>query len=268
MAINLTALGNATNAAQALSNLILATPNVRGYQPQNKPNADGSPSTATPPPAILFNYEGEQTITLRSDITDHFIEDNTAIQDQIALHPVSITTHGFIGELNNVTPKVLEPLKVAADKLTIVNAYVPVISTTALIAYNLAVQAYQTALIAKNAGVAAWSGSALTSQTKQQQFYNLFYGYWKNRTLFTVQTPWAVYQNCAIEVLRAIQEADSNVISDFEVTFKQLQFTTTIVLGSLINASGRAGISASSVDDLGVGTTGPDLPFSVDGASA
>src|SRR6185437_12425544 len=156
------ALGGAasiTSGILGITGLLVASPeSVVGYQPQN---LDGTLSAA---PAILFHYEGEQTATLESDITDHYIEDNTAIQDQIAIKPVMITTQGFIGELNDVSPKALQPVQQLASKLTTISGYAPSLSTTALIAYNEAFFAYQTALSVIDSTISAISsiGSAIS----------------------------------------------------------------------------------------------------------
>lgn len=254
------ALSTLTTAALSLSNLILATPQSDvGYQPQS---ADGS--EATQPPTILFHYEGEQTVALESDITDHFIEDNTAIADQISLKPEMITTNGYIGELNNVTPKALALLKKIADKFTVVSAYTPGLSTTALLAYNNAFQLYQTAQNAGNAAVSAWStitgNPQKPNQTKQQIAFQQFYGYWRARTLFTVQTPWGVFKNTAIKSLRAIQDAETRMVTDFEVTFKLLRFASTeTALTSTPILQGRSGIQAASLVDLGTSTPQPSI---------
>lgn len=265
--MDLSALANVTTSATALGNLILVTPNTNlGYQPQNPPNKDGTPSTAKPPPSLVFHYEGEQTVTLESDITDHYIEDNTAIQDNIALRPLIITTHGFIGELNDVVPKALEGVKKAADKLTVISAYQPVLSVTALRAYNTALQLYALAQNTKNAGVSAWSSLAGgQTQNKQQQMFLSFKGYWESRTLFTVQTPWAIFKDMAIKNLRAIQDEESMVITDFEIQFKQMKFASTLVANfkDIKNEqAGRAANQGGVLVDLGTGKTGPDVPFS------
>lgn len=256
MAINLSALAPATTAATSLSNLILVTPQENlGYQPQNPPTKDGV--IAQNPPTLLFHYEGEQTVTLESDITDHYIEDNTAIQDQVALRPELISTHGFIGELNDVVPKALRPLKIAADKLTTLVAYTPQLTETALIAYTQAFFAYQVASQAINAGVAAWSSivGGPGVQTKQAAMFQQFYGYWQKRTLFTVQTPWGLFQDCAILSLRAIQDAETRVITDFEVRFKKLRFAkTTSFAAQTTTLQGRAAPQASGLVDCGAST--------------
>ena len=278
---NLSALAPITTAATSLSNLILVSPQAtKGYQPQNPPNPDGTPSTAQQPPSILFHYEGEQTVALESDITDHYIEDNTAIQDQIALRPEQITTHGFIGELNDIAPPALQLLQAAADKLVVIDAYTPVLSETALIAYNEAFLAYQVANNAVQSAVAAWSsvtgqngenviganglsagsfnsatGAISGNQTKQQIAFQQFYGYWRNRTLFTVQTPWAVFQNMAILRIRAIQDEKTNVITDFELTFKMIrtaQTATTPGLAPILQ--GRLSSQAAGTTNLGTQT--------------
>lgn len=253
MAVNLSALASITTTATAISNLILATPNVNaGYQPQQKIFPDGSVSEQDPP--ILFDYEGEQTGTFESDITDHYVEDNTAIQDQIALRPEIITTKGYIGELNDVTPPILQSLKAAANKLTVVDAYTPALSTTAILAYNEAFQAYQLESLAVAAGTAAWgaiSGSGAATQTKQQAAFTKFYGYYRNRTLFTVQTPWAIFQNMAIKSIRPVQDAETRMITEFQIEFKIMRFAQTISTNGLsLQFQGRAANQAS----LGVNT--------------
>lgn len=255
MANNLSQLAPITTTATALSNLVLAIPQIFGngpqftigYQPGLPPEqqSDNPTSIQLPlPPAFQFHYEGEQSVALQSDITDHYIEDNTAIQDQIALKPEIISTHGFIGELNDIPPAALKLLQTAASVLSPISAYVPSVSATALIAYNEAFELYQVAQNAANAAISAWSSlsgqggeaiivngqltnDGLVTQSKQQIAFQKFFGYWNNRVLFTVQTPWAVFQNCAINNLRAIQDSETSMITDFELSFKVIKTAET-----------------------------------------
>lgn len=274
---NLSSLAPITTAATALSNLILVSPqSTIGYQPQSVPTNNGT--TQQQPPALLFHYEGEQTAVLKSDITDHYIEDNTAIQDQIALRPEVITTHGYIGELNDIPPAALAAVQSVANKLTIINAYTPVLSATALLAYNTAFQLYQTATAAANSAVAAWSSLTNTggesvvgsagitlqpNQNKQQTAFQQFYGYWRNRTLFTVQTPWAVFQNMAIDELHAIQDETTNVITDFQVTFKMIRVAQlSTISGINLQYQGRAANQSASLVNNGTQTPPVSLGMS------
>jgi len=276
MALDTSAISNAANTALGLSNLILVSPQATiGYQPQNYPS--WKPNDSAQPPAILFNYEAEQSVSLSSDVTDHYIEDNTAIQDQVALKPETISTSGFIGELNDVAPAALIPLQTVAEKLVAIGAYAPQISETAAIAYAKAFQLYQVGASLANSAVSSWSsltkGGAQTvingattqqdianqtnkSQTKQQIYFQQFYGYWKNRTLFKVQTPWAVFQDMIIQSLRAVQDAETNMITDFEITFKLMRFASTqsvanIGLYNSNDAQGRLLSQSSEEVDLG-----------------
>lgn len=244
---NLDQLSTDALKAVALSNLILVTPQkIVGIQPQNVSRENGAEVSQESP--ILFHYEAENSVMLQSDITDHFVEDNTVINDQIALRPEMITTNGLIGELNDVAGYGLQTLKSIADKLTVISGYEPELSVSAQIAYNNAKFAYDVAATVAKSAVSAWStitgtggqavvngngisgtGQSLT-QTKQELIFQQFYGYWRNRRLFTVQTPWAIFQDMAIERLRAIQDQDTRMITDFEVTFKLLRFAKTKIV--------------------------------------
>lgn len=251
--MDLSGLSAATTAIQTLSNIILATPQSKGgYQPQN--GTSNSVSLAQQPPILMFHYEGEQVAALSSDVTDHYIEDNSTIQDQVALKPVTIQTHGYIGELNDVVPDVLRPLKTAAEKLTIVSAYTPALSATAILAYNQAAFLYANGQNVVNAAVATWNSikNGFTGspdvQTKQQLMFVQLYGYWTSKTLFTVETPWAKFNNCVIMSLRAIQGEETDKITDFEVVFKQLRFAASVTATQVAIMQARAGDQNAQLD--------------------
>lgn len=272
--MDLAGISNLTTAATALSNLILVSPQKTvGYQAQNAPS--WKKDTTIPPAAILFNYEGENVAEMSSDVTDHYIENNTSVQDQVSLRPIIVRTNGFVGELNNVAPAALVPVQQLAQKLVSIGAYTPQLSATAALAYSEAFFAYQIAMNIANTAVSSWStingkggqsvinGSGITpqpNQTKQQEFFQQFYGYWQKRTLFTIQTPWAIFQDMVIMNLNAVQDPETRVITDFNLTFKQLRFATTLQDPNTLNSSnfqGRAGFQSSSLVDLGTSALEP-----------
>lgn len=224
-----------------IANLLVATPQVQGYAAQNEDD-DGLEAP------LLFHYEGEQTFSLESDITDYFSEDNSSLQDHIALQPELVTTQGFIGELTDIAPnKVLAIAKIAAYKLTNVAGYLPALSVSALIAYNEAAFAYNTFTNTKNSvsdALSSLSSSGLGTetgtrgtQTNQQTTFQKVYQYWQDRRLFTIQTPWQIMENMAIKSVRATQDADSQSVSTFEMTFKQMNFATSQVLSTQQSAN-------------------------------
>ena len=265
-------IGTASLAARALGNLMLVTPKVVGYQPKNPSTfLEGS---ALPPP-IIFHYEAEQSANLRSDITDHYVEDNTPAEDHIALRPEIIKTQGFVGELTDILEPEFLGLRVPGtagnilstviqeipSKLEIISAYAPGLSATALNQYNQAKFIFDTAKQVAQSGVAAWSSwSTLFGgqgvQNKQQIFFAQFYGYWKARTLFSVQTPWAMFDNMAIESCVAVQGGDTDEITDFEVTFKMIRFaSTTTRLNGVIDITNYQGRLRDQVSDVYDGGT-------------
>lgn len=268
------ALANASTLVGSITGLLLASPNpssTKGYQPQNAPSSTGLISLLSPPPGLLFNYEGEQTATFESDVTDHFIEDNTAIQDQVALKPVIITTHGFIAELTNAPATGAQGLlQQATNTLTSLGSFAPVLSSTAQNTYNTASAAYMLGTSAANSAISAISSlggptgesvigsiggtiAKASNQNKQQVIFQQLFGYWQTRTQFTIQTPWAIFQNMVILRVRSIQDAETNTITDFEVSFKQLNFASTALLGSQLQTQGRLQSQSASAQNLGTG---------------
>lgn len=285
---NLTGITTKATAAASLASLVLVSPTTTnpsstvGYQPLNTPSSTGIVNTLlSQPPYLLFNYEGEQIATLESDITDHWVEDNIYVQDQIALKPEEFTTKGYIGELTDILPAFLQPLQTAANALVTIDSYTPQLSVTALNALNQATLLYENASAIASAAVSAWSsitssifggpeeigtsgsgvfvsGSSLV-QSKQQQMFAQLYGYWNTRTLFNIQTPWAVFTNMAIKSLRAIQDAETRMITDFEITFKKIRNVSSIDLTETVLSPGTATTQSASAVNLG---TSPGVPGS------
>jgi cystathionine beta-lyase family protein involved in aluminum resistance len=84
-----------------------------------------------------------------------------------------------------------------------------------------------------------------TYSTEQARAYSEIEKLWKNRTLFWVATPYGQFNNMAIESLTATQGENSNSISDFSITFKQVKFTQVVIDARTI--SERANDSTSFV---------------------
>jgi len=259
MALNLGSISAIAGAVSSVSNLLAISP--MGYNEYTAlPGVAPDGTALAQEDAFLFNYEGENTALIESDITDHYVEDNTALQDQIALKPETITVHGFIGELNDVAPIGGGLLKLAQSKLTLIGAFAPSVSTTAMNAINTASQVYATANSAINTvkSIGGLLGLSSPPTTKQEDAFNKFYNWWLQRRLFQVQTPWKVFTNMAIRSLRAIQDPDTRTISDFEITFKTVRFAKTSSLsvsgGKMVD--GRLNAQAAGLVDQGATAAG------------
>ena len=268
--INISSLSQASNAATSLSNLVRVTPNQnQGIQNQNGPivnklntnvtipQPNGLTGALYKPSTILFNFVGEEVIDLESDITDHYTENNSPLNDNIALRPEIFRTSGFIGELNDIFPLGTTAVQIIQSKLQAISAYAPSLSATALVVINEAILAYEIAnsLVASvqsliNTTQTTINGVNVQVQTQQQVYFMRFYQYWLNRTLFTVQTPWAIFNNMVIKNLRAIQDRETQMITDFEITFKRFY-----VLNGTLNvnlAQGQLVAQSSSTQGQGI----------------
>ncbi len=231
MAVDLNSLETISRQAVGLGNLVLVQPKApAGYRPQLPPNSVGQ----NPYPKLMFHIEGENKVTLQNDIGDHYVEDNTAIQDTIARKPKKVTVFGFIGEVNTVPPPGLDLARQYIDRLPMVGGFQPELTAGAILAYNAAVEAARVALAMAGAAVNAWNsitagddGSPV--QNLQQKMFAQFEGYYDKNQLFTVDTPWRAYKNMAIETLTAIQDESTRLITSFEVTFKEIRFVEDVL---------------------------------------
>ena len=56
---------------------------------------------------FLFDVKGNDEVTLESEATDHFLEDNTAVQDHIIQRPAMVTLKGYMGQVKDTTQNFL-----------------------------------------------------------------------------------------------------------------------------------------------------------------
>lgn len=180
----------------------------------------------------LFDTRGEEEVSLESDITDNWVEDNKTMQDHIGLKPMTITLSGYVGELTNKLPKELQILDVGIpEKLSSLSAFIPKLTTQSQYILNRAQEVYG---IYEKANRTVKTGYNRLEELKdgievpkevpnQQKVFAQFYELWQKRGLYTVYTPFGVYNSMAIQALRARQEEDSSYISEFTVTFKQIR---------------------------------------------
>jgi hypothetical protein len=185
---------------------------------------------------FLFDIAATDNVTHAAQITDHYVENNSSIQDHIAFDPVKITITGKIGELVYTKNQGLAFLSAAIDRLTPLGVLKP--------SQSLQAQRYIAAV--------DQLGSALTSAKKvfndlssifdnnpaknaQQKAFERFETYFFGRTLLTVETPWKTYDSMVIENWTADQDAESMYETNFTLTFKQVRFVGTKVnVGKLV----------------------------------
>lgn len=183
---------------------------------------------------FVFNAEGEAAADLTADITDHYTEDNQAVQDQIALHPKKVILKGYVGELvYNASGSAPGTIQTLAEKLTAITAFLPSLTAAATQAQQALINP---ASITLNNALSTTSNiyaliqnilGATGNQKNQQNAYNFFKALWQSKTLMSIQTPWEFMTNMAIENVRPIQSENSIYMTDFAVTYKEIRIAST-----------------------------------------
>ncbi len=193
-----------------------------------------------------FDFEGDESVDLDNEITDHWLEDNTAAQDHIAVKPVIISMKGKISELTfsaETSGLILAALSTVENSLSqadaYLGAYTPGITQTLLQTItqvqNVAIQIEQAA--ARVAQIASFFGPG-PQRNKQQSAFAVLSALRNARTIFTVYTPFQVFYSMAITSVRVTQPAGTKTISEFVVQMKQLQFTSNLSQSSFFTQYG------------------------------
>lgn len=203
---------------------------------------------------FVFDVEGETSVTLESDITDHYVEDNSAIQDHWAVRPVRVTLRSYVGELvyrNERQP--IEGLQRVVSKLTTVSSYLPQITDTAERIKSSIADGITFDDAVSNA-VNLWdlTKDLNPSATEQQKAYLYFKALQQQRMVVSLQTPFEFLQNMAIESLVARQTEDTRDISDFSITLKQIRTASFVTVPfNAANYQSRNGQQRQEAEEKG-----------------
>ncbi len=217
-----------------------------------------------PPPGIagfVLDLVDDDGAELESDITDHYVEENTPVQDMIALRPEVVTVTARVAELVRRTPTTAHIAGVT-NPLPMVDGLGPQLSPGALAQQEATTQAAadDNAAITSTQSLYGYYNSRLPqqpNQTKQSVIYGYFYQLWKGRQLFSVETPWGFFTNMAILSLSARQPGESKSVSEFNITFKKIRTVRSIVVTPGLLA-GRAVFQQAPITQKG--TVG-QVPF-------
>ena len=214
----------------------------------------------------LFHIPQDSSLEFNSNITDHYVENNKAVQDNVSLQPIEYTVTGLIGELNwrDVYDKTQQAVAAVEDKLPILSILTPKLTEQALQTFNLVDKAYNTAKkLEKLAGDNNDDGvyeqflkqagksftSAIPGKLKQQELaVNFFFWAWQGRKLFRVQTPWRIFEKMVIKSCRATQSESGKTATNLVITFKQLNIINWKIVNKKIGMSRNATQTAAQVN--------------------
>lgn len=201
------------------------------------------PANAKGLAGFLFDYEGETEIIVQSEITDHYSEQNTFVNDHAAQKPQRIILRGYVGEVvTNPNLGVLGALATLQGKLTslpaLLGKYTPSvvqkISAGVTSATNT-VNKIDNAISRAQNIVGLFIGSA-PAATKQQKAYQQLYALWSNNTVFTLDTPFNYFRSVMIEAMTISQPEETKEWSEWSVTVKEVRFTGAVVAGPGMSA--------------------------------
>lgn len=182
---------------------------------------------------FVFDAQLEETTQFQSDITDHYVEDNFAAHDHVAIQPIRLKLQGLVGELvYNTNPSgVLGLLNTAQTLLTTVPAYLGKYTPKGLQDIQKVISKGTSVVNkidnymarAKNI-VGLFTGGA--TETAQQKAYGELKEMWANREMCSVETPYEYFDgNMIIESIRFQQGEDSKFYSSITVSLKEIRVT-------------------------------------------
>jgi len=195
----------------------------------------GKTVTVTSQSAGIGGYEltirTDESIKLENSITDYYAEDNSSLQDNIALKPITFTINGIVGE------KYMDVKEATTWSETITNALSPVLQFLP----NCTSFVLQSITVAEAIAGAIRSGLQETSNfinslmgapsnaslSNQEQAFLFFYSAYKSRELMEVSLPYATLNNCAITSVEITQPASTRMLSNIQISFKQMNFAST-----------------------------------------
>lgn len=191
---------------------------------------------------FVFDIEGDSVINLSTEITDHYLEDNSAVQDHISIRPKRVILRRYVGELvfqpdQNLNSKV----QTVVQKLTSLSSFLPVLSKGAQQIFALKSQDFtfnslRDSITSKTVNQLTdyWTfgKNLLGQENRQQQAYTYLKSLMEQRILVSLQTPFEFVNNMAIESIVAVQPEGSKYISDFSIILKQIRFAQLITAPS------------------------------------
>lgn len=178
---------------------------------------------------FVFDIYESTKIDLRADITDHYVEDNSTIQDHIAIKPALITLRGFVGELKNIVADEKGSIQKFTEKLTKITSMIPVLTDgakqvrDAIVSEKDSITDYVDTAVGTGVDLYQAFKELNPPDTEQARAFNFFRSMFESKQLVSLETPFSFYSDMAIKGISAIQGAESNQISDFSITLKEFR---------------------------------------------
>lgn len=214
-----------------------------------------------------FHCPQSEQINMESDITDHYTDVNSAVQDHIARRPITITLSGFQGEYYYTVHPIENMISKIAPIFTLVEVFKPQLDSWTkrikackeeLPAIQIqedgsSTKTYQNKIIEKEFNaIDLWKIFQNMYKFKSAQTRAFFYfeTLWQSEILFSIETSWKRYDNMVIQKVTPLRDNNGD-ITDFNVIFKQIGITTS-KSESIKDVAGRLQAQAAQVTKKGI----------------
>lgn len=176
---------------------------------------------------LKLDIIGEETLSADCDVTDHYVESNTAYQDQISLKPKIFTIQGEVGELVWYQKDQDEQgLGQVAQRLEGVISFLPIRSKSFNQMKHKAMKALQWVDTASNVISKLNTLSDGLGNGKQQSAFSQLCQYRDERSVLTIQTPWGFLEGYVITNLKFTQPKETKDKTLISISFKELRTTS------------------------------------------
>lgn len=175
----------------------------------------------------FFDVLQSDELNAESDITDHYVENNTAVQDHVSLKPLEFTVRGLIGEkvYNRDYLKATGVVETALDSLKPIGSFLPSVSNYAQVAINATFYVESSVKRYKSSFDKIFKNK--TQSAVQEQICNNLLELRANRTLMSLYVDnLGKFDNLLIKSARITQE-DSIYASQLIVELKQYNSVST-----------------------------------------
>nr|DAD89878.1 MAG TPA: hypothetical protein [Myoviridae sp. ctsip2] len=212
-----------------------------------------------------FHVPISEQVTMQNDITDYYVETNSAVQDHIARKPTVITLTGLVGEYFYSVNEIEDMLALVTPTLSLVKQFLPRLTPATQQnktkkALNEQAKVEQGELIVGGVEVEKrqFNGMDLFKlfqdlyklKSAQTRAYYFFEALFKSRSILSIETSWQRLDNVIIQNMHAIRDSNAD-ITDFTLTFKQISIAES-VSENAANAAGRLAQQQAAVTNKGV----------------
>lgn len=254
-----------------MENLVLTGSTTKNVHQQLKivdvKDAIVSVFTSTGIAGFKFHCPQREQVHMESDITDHYTDINSAVQDHIARKPITITLNGFQGEYYYTVHPIENMVSKVAPIFTLVEVFKPRLDDWTkqikarreelpliqLQEDGTGTKTYQNKIIEKEFNaIDLWKIFQNMYKFKSAQTRAFFYfeALWQSEILFSIETSWKRFDNMVIQKVDPIRDNNAD-ITDFAVIFKQIGITTS-KSESIEKVAGRLKEQAAQIIKKGI----------------